>query len=202
MTVSNTIMEEFKEHTNSTGISLHGVDLSVRVLTTGFWPTQSANNKGIIPQAPRDAFEVFRRFYLAKHSGRQLTLNPQLGNADLNAVFYGPRREEGEGRDGASSSTSLILSSDSNQKLGPRKHIIQVSTYQMCILVLFNNRDELTYEEILQTDIPEKDLVRALQSLAMGKPSQRILVKNPKTKEIEPSDTFRVNDSFTSKLHR
>lgn len=126
-------------------------------------------------------------------------MNPQLGSADLNAVFYGPKKEEGEGRDGASSSTN---GSSSVQKLGTRKHIIQVSTYQMCILVLFNNRDELTYEEILQTDIPEKDLIRALQSLAMGKPSQRILTKNPKTKEIEPSDTFRVNDSFTSKLHR
>jgi len=142
------------------------------------------------------------RFYLNKHSGRQLTLNPQLGSADLNAVFYGPRKEEGEGRDGASSSTALAVVSPAAAKAGPRKHIIQVSTYQMCILVLFNNRDELTYEEILQTDIPEKDLIRALQSLAMGKASQRILTKNPKTKDIEPSDTFRVNDSFTSKLHR
>jgi cullin 3 len=123
-----------------------------------------------------------------------------LGSADLNAVFYGPRREEGEGKDGASSSTAVVVAGGA--KAGPRKHIIQVSTYQMCILVLFNNRDELTYEEILQTDIPEKDLIRALQSLAMGKASQRILTKNPKTKEIEPSDTFRVNDSFTSKLHR
>ncbi len=54
-------MEEFKEHIASTGTSLYGVDLSVRVLTTGFWPTQSANAKGIIPQAPREAFEVFKR---------------------------------------------------------------------------------------------------------------------------------------------
>lgn len=139
---------------------------------------------------------------MGKHSGRQLTLNPQLGSADLNAVFFGQRREEGEGRDGASSSTPMMNQSQL-QKLGPRKHIIQVSTYQMCILVLFNNRDRLTYEEIQnETDIPEKDLIRALQSLAMGKASQRILIKNPKTKEIEPSHYFFVNDSFTSKLHR
>lgn len=143
------------------------------------------------------------RFYLGKHSGRQLTLNPQLGSADLNAVFYGPRREEGEGKDGASSSTTLMCPPSGTQKLGPRKHIIQVSTYQMCILVLFNNRDKLTYEEIQsETDIPEKDLIRALQSLAMGKASQRVLIKNPKTKEIETSHVFYVNDSFTSKLHR
>jgi cullin 3 len=203
MTVSNTIMEEFKEHVTTTGVSLHGVDLSVRVLTTGFWPTQHTSSKCTIPSSPRNAFEAFKRFYLAKHSGRQLTLNPQLGSADLNAVFYGPRREEGEGRDGASSSTTSVAAVPSNQRLGPRKHIIQVSTYQMCILVLFNNRDRLSYEEIQsETDIPEKDLIRALQSLAMGKASQRILIKQPKTKEIEQSHVFFVNDSFTSKLHR
>lgn len=207
MTVSNTIMEEFKEHVMTAGANLHGVDLSVRVLTTGFWPTQSATPKCSIPSAPRNAFEAFRRFYLAKHSGRQLTLQPQLGSSDLNAVFFGPRREEGEGKDGASSSTSLqpltLRASASPVPVVGRKHIIQVSTYQMCVLMLFNNRDKLTYEELQnETDIPERDLIRALQSLAMGKATQRILIKNPKTKEIEPSHVFYVNDSFTSKLHR
>lgn len=88
---------------------------------------------------------------MAKHSGRQLTLQPQLGNADLNAVFYGPRKEETEGA--CSSSTSLMGSS----RGGPRKHIIQVSTYQMVVLMLFNNHDKLSYEEILnESDIPER----------------------------------------------
>lgn len=73
----------------------------------------------------------------------------------------------------------------------------------MCVLMLFNNRDKLSYEEIQnETDIPERDLIRALQSLAMGKATQRILIKNPRTKDIEPSHEFYVNDSFTSKLHR
>nr|CAD7407206.1 unnamed protein product [Timema cristinae] len=202
MTVSNTIMDEFKDHVLTSGVNLYGVDMSVRVLTTGFWPTQSAMPKCSIPTAPRMAFEAFRRFYLAKHSGRQLTLQPQLGSSDLNAVFYGPRKEENEGKDGASSSTSL-MSVSSQRAAGPRKHIIQVSTYQMCVLMLFNNRDRLTYEEIQsETDIPERDLIRALQSLAMGKATQRILIKTPKTKDIEPNHVFYVNDSFSSKLHR
>lgn len=36
----------------------------------------------------------------------------------------------------------------------------------------------------------------------MGKATQRVLIKTPKTKEIESSHEFQVNDSFTSKLHR
>nr|CAI5860540.1 unnamed protein product [Callosobruchus analis] len=198
MTVSNTIMDEFKEHVVKSETNLGGVDLFMRVLTTGFWPTQSATPKCHIPAVPLAAFECFRRFYLAKHSGRQLTLQPQLGNADLNAVFYGPRKEENE-KDGACSSSTSLASNRS----GPRKHIIQVSTYQMVVLMLFNNHDKLTYEEILnESDIPERDLIRALQSLAMGKATQRVLIKNPKTKEIENNHEFYVNDSFTSKLHR
>jgi hypothetical protein len=79
MQVSNTIMEEFKTHVNLQGMTLSGVDLSVRILTTGFWPTQSSTPNCNIPLFPRQAFEAFKRFYLAKHSGRQLTLQPQLG---------------------------------------------------------------------------------------------------------------------------
>lgn len=79
MSVSNTIMEEFKTHVNTQNLSLAGVDLLVRILTTGFWPTQSATPKCNIPKAAQTAFDVFKTFYLGKHSGRQLTLQPQLG---------------------------------------------------------------------------------------------------------------------------
>ena len=64
-------------------------------------------------------------------------------------------------------------------------------------------RETMTYEEIKdESSIPDRELTRALQPLAIGKASQRILIKNPKTKEIEPSHTFQVNDAFTSQLYR
>ena len=115
------------------------------------------------------------RFYLGKHSGRQLSLQPQHGSADLNATFYGTKKDSAESEDAAAGSSSR----------GPRKHIIQVSTYQMVILMLFNKRDKWTYEEVkTESDIPERDLTRALQSLALGKITQRVLTKEPKTKDI------------------
>merc|ERR1711884_592760 len=61
----------------------------------------------------------------------------------------------------------------------------------------------MTYEEIKEeTCIPDRELTRALQPLALGKANQRILVKHPKTKEIEPTHTFMVNETFTSQFHR
>ncbi|XP_041483439.1 cullin-3-like [Lytechinus pictus] len=183
MTLSNTFMDEFKIHVQSAQVNMYGVDLNVRVLTTGFWPTQSATPQCNVPTQARNAFEAFKRFYLTKHTGRQISLQPQLGSADLHATFHGGKKDGG--------------------KSDERKHIIQVSTYQMCVLMLFNVKEQWTYEEMCsETDIPSKDLIRALQSLALGKPTQRILVKEPKGKEIENPHIFSVNDAFTSKLFR
>ena len=68
------------------------------------------------------------------------------------------------------------------------------------------------------TGIPERELKKSLQSLAMGKPTQRILCRRGASKEIgecggggarqstiavaESADIFYVNDAFTSKLTR
>jgi cullin 3 len=181
MTVSNSTNDNFKEHVNNSQIDLQGVDLTVRVLTTGYWPTQSTTSDSNIPTAPKHAWQCFQRYYLACHSGRQLNMQAQMGSADLNAVFY----------------------TKQENVYTPRRHIISVSTYQMCILMLFNKKEKLTYDEILQeSGIPVKDLIRALQSLAMGKATQRILAKEPKAKEIENNHIFSVNDGFTSKLFR
>ena len=94
-------------------MGLEGVDLSVRVLTMGYWPTQSTTVPCVVPPVAQRAFEVFKRFYLGQHSGRQLTLQTHMvkkmlllharvtssihvnmyvslfqGSSDLNAVFY------------------------------------------------------------------------------------------------------------------
>jgi len=210
MAISNSTMDEFKVFCGNAGAHLHGVDLSVRVLTTGFWPTQSTPFKTILPSAPRTAFDVFKKFYLAKHSGRQLNLQAQLGWADLNAFFYGVKREEPEPTQTIQMPTTKYLhdpgaepSTNTFPIMTPRRHIISVSTHQMCILMLYNERDSFSCQELAtRTQIPEKDLLRALMSLAMGKQNQRILIKTPKTKEIEPDHIFTINDSFTSKLIR
>lgn len=80
---------------------------------------------------------------MGKHNGRQLTLQPQLGSADLNAVFYGARRSDSD------ILTNVSSTATNSYQFTERKHIIQVSTYQMCILLLFNTHDKLTFEVIV-----------------------------------------------------
>ena len=88
------------------------------------------------------AFGVFKNFYLAKHSGRILTLQPSAGTADLNSLFYSGKKggEEEE-----------VTDQDTQRNV--KKHILCVNTYQMVILLMFNTRERLSYEEIKAVNI-------------------------------------------------
>lgn len=146
--------------------------LSVQVLTTGSWPTQAINTCNL-PTEILGICDKFRNFYLGTHTGRRLTWQTNMGSADLKATF-------GKGQ----------------------KHELNVSTYQMCVLMLFNNSDRLTYGEIEQaTEIPATDLKRCLQSLACVK-GRNVLRKEPMSKEISESDAFFFNDKFSSKFFK
>jgi hypothetical protein len=53
-----------------------------------------------------------------------------------------------------------------------------------------------------QTGIEHGELCRTLQSLACGIIGTRVLTKEPKGKDVEPSDAFWFNADFTNKLFR
>ncbi|PIG81736.1 cullin-3 [Aspergillus arachidicola] len=60
------------------------------------------------------------------------------------------------------------------------------------------NGESLTYEEIqARTRIPDHDLIRNLQSLAVA-PKTRVLKKDPMSKDVKPTDRFVFNNDFQS----
>lgn len=141
ITLSNSTAEDFRLHVTQKRLNLNGIDLFVRVLTTGFWPTQNTNNQCNLPTVVREAYQCFHRFYLNKHSGRQLTLQPSLGSADIISIFYGkPKDDDNNTNDGEFRPTTTTMT------IKERKHTLQVSTYQMVILMLFNAKDSWTFE--------------------------------------------------------
>ncbi|KAL9323445.1 hypothetical protein ACSQ67_008302 [Phaseolus vulgaris] len=149
-----------------------GPTLSVQVLTTGSWPTQPSPPCNL-PSEILGVCDRFRTYYLGTHNGRRLSWQTNMGTADLKATF-------GKGQ----------------------KHELNVSTYQMCVLMLFNNVEQLTCKEIEQaTAIPMSDLRRCLQSLACVK-GKNVLRKEPMSKDIAEDDTFFFNDKFTSKFFK
>ncbi|XP_022776882.1 cullin-3A-like [Durio zibethinus] len=149
-----------------------GPTLVVLVLTTGSWPTQPSITCNL-PAEMSALCEKFRSYYLGTHTGRRLSWQTNMGTADIKAIF-------GKGQ----------------------KHELNVSTYQMCVLMLFNNADRLSYKEIEQaTEIPASDLKRCLQSMACVK-EKNVLRKEPMSKDIGEDDAFFVNDKFTSKFYK
>lgn len=167
MQFSQDTMENFNEFLSQSKVSL-GIDLNVRVLATGNWPTPVASTCTLPDQINR-CCDIFKQFYLNSHNGRRLTWQTSMGTADIRATF------------------------------GSRSHDITVSTYQMCILHLFNKSNVLTFKSIQNsTNIPPVDLKRNLLALTFGK--YRILLKDSKTKEIEPTDKFAFNKNFKCKL--
>ena len=146
--------------------------LSVQVLTTGSWPTQPSPPCNL-PAEILGVCDKFRTYYLGTHNGRRLSWQTNMGTADLKATF-------GKGQ----------------------KHELNVSTYQMCVLMLFNSAERLTCKEIEQaTAIPMSDLRRCLQSLACVK-GKNVLRKEPMSKDIAEDDAFFFNDKFTSKFFK
>lgn len=200
--VSTTLNQNFKDRQNSQRLT---IDISLKVLTTGYWPTQQQAQNCQLPFSARQAFDEFKTFYLAKHTGRQLNLQANMGGADLNAVFYGAIKKKTEEtlEGGDDADVSAPVASPSAEKPKERKHILSCTTYQMIILMAFNKQDTWTFEELIaETDIPEKEASRSLISMVHGKAANRVLKKDPPKGDIKKTDKLCVNDSFQSKLHK
>uniref|UniRef100_A0A915E2H3 Cullin family profile domain-containing protein n=1 Tax=Ditylenchus dipsaci TaxID=166011 RepID=A0A915E2H3_9BILA len=158
------------------------VEISVAVLTAVHWPTSSHISPCKLPDGLGETFAHYQAFYVGKHNGRKIELYPILGSADVQAAFY---------------------NNLDNGSVKADVKILNVTVYTMVVLMCFNDNPVLKFSELLgDTNIQEKELERCLQSLAMGKATQRILCRKGSGKVIELSDEFSVNDKFSSKLRR
>lgn len=186
MTVSDDLSSSYKDHVAKLGDpDPKRVELDVHVLTSTMWPMEAmapsykdgeAKPTCIFPSQIERIKLGFEKFYLDKHSGRQLTWQANMGTADIRAYF-----------------------AESKGKIKTRE--LNVSTYAMVILLLFNDLSpgqSLDFEEIQgKTNIPTNELIRNLQSLAVA-PKTRVLIKEPMSKDIKPTDKFLFNESFYS----
>ncbi|KAG2347733.1 Cullin-domain-containing protein [Suillus weaverae] len=156
------------------GVSAPEVEISVTVMTSTFWPMSHSSASCIFPEVLIRACKSFEHFYFSRHSGRRLAWQPSLGNVDVRVRFKA------------------------------RKHDVNVSTFALVILLLFENLTDdefLTYEELrTATSIPDTELQRHLQSLACAK--FKILKKHPPGRDVHSSDSFSFNNDFTCPMQK
>ncbi|KAL7863294.1 hypothetical protein SRHO_G00122780 [Serrasalmus rhombeus] len=138
MELSKDIMVQFKQYMQCQNIP-GNIELTVNILTMGYWPTYVPMEVHLPPEMVR-LQEIFKTFYLGKHSGRKLQWQSTLGHCVLKAEFKEGKKE------------------------------LQVSLFQTLVLLMFNEGEEFCLEEIkLATGIEDSELRRTLQSLACGK---------------------------------
>lgn len=108
-------------------------------MTSTFWPAVYSGASCVLPEILTKACKSFEKFYLSRHTGRRLTWQPSLGNADVRVQFKA------------------------------RKHDLNVSTFALVILLHFGNlgeTDYLTYEVRKQVNLPQACPAVSCQSFA------------------------------------
>ena len=145
------------------------VDPSYHILGTGFWPLSPPNTNFIPPQEIVSTYTRFQSFYFDKHSGRKLTWLWQLSKGEIKVNYV------------------------KNTKI---PFTFLVSTYQMAILLLFNDSDTIAYEAIQEaTALSAEHLDPSLSVFVKAK----VLIPSPETGKPEPGTTYSLNYNFKNK---
>ena len=89
--LSRDVMASFRESSHAQSMPSE-VELSVHVLTQGYWPTYPPVEVNL-PQEVLTLQNTFNTYYQNKHNGRRLQWHPYLGHCTLKASFPHGRKE-------------------------------------------------------------------------------------------------------------
>lgn len=145
------------------------VDASFQVLGTGFWPLNAPTTQFLAPPEIIKTTELFQNFYFDKHSGRKLTWLWQLCKGEMKANYI------------------------KNTKV---PYTFQVSTFQMGILLLFNEHDSLIYDDIQKATSLAPEVLDPNLSILMR---ARVLLPSTEGAKPAPGVTFSLNYNFKNK---
>jgi cullin 1 len=146
------------------------VDASYQILGTGFWPLGPPSSGFVPPQVISKTIERFQAFYGKKHSGRKLTWLWQLSKGELRATF--------------TKSASKV------------PYTFQVSTFQIAILLLFNEKDKISYDEIAEATKLNKEILDPSISVCV---KARLLLTEPEEAKPESGTVYALNYGYKSK---
>ena len=116
------------------------ISFSIMVLGTNFWPLNPPGHEFVIPAEILPTYDRFQKYYQIKHSGRKLTWLWNYSKNELRTNYL-------------------------NQK-----YILMTSSFQMAVLLQYNNNDTLSLSELATaTAIPKDLLMQVLALLVKAK---------------------------------
>ncbi|XXG66039.1 hypothetical protein AAC387_Pa05g3594 [Persea americana] len=163
--LSKEINESFKQSSQARTKLPSGIEMSVHVLTTGYWPTYPPMDVRL-PHELNVYQDIFKEFYLSKYSGRRLMWQNSLGHCVLKAEFPKGRKELG---------VSLFQT-------------VVLMLFNDTLKLSFQDIKD-------STSIEDKELRRTLQSLACGKVRVLQKLPKGKEVEDEDSFVFNEDFS-------
>ncbi|KAH9933248.1 Cullin-domain-containing protein [Epithele typhae] len=138
------------------------ITFSIMVLGTNFWPLNPPTHDFIIPADILPTYTRFSQYYQQKHSGRKLTWLWNYSKNELRTNYL-------------------------NQK-----YILVTSSWQMAVLLQYNNNDTLSLEELLAATAISKDILTQVLAVLV---KAKILVN-------DETDQYDLNPNFKSKKIR
>lgn len=106
------------------------ITFSIMVLGTNFWPLSATNNDFHIPPEILPTYNRFSQYYQQKHSGRKLTWLWNYSKNELRTNYL-------------------------NQK-----YILMTSSWQMAVLLQYNNNDTLSLDELVAATAVGKEILK------------------------------------------
>merc|ERR1719499_2279094 len=179
MQTSKAVMQEFKRLNRDS----FPFDIQVNICEYGKWPETVDQKKLSSMTAPGeldDLYTSLKNFYENKHAGRKFFLRWDKGSGEALVTF--------------------------NKKAKNEKILIFKSTYQIMVMLCFNERNAQgkpiwKYSELKEKlGIPDDELKTAL--LPLMHPKLQVLQKRPGGKKIEPEHMFRLNGKFKNPAKR
>lgn len=146
------------------------VDATYQILGTSFWPLNAPTTPFTPPAEVNKAIDSFKRFYDGKHTGRKLTWLWQLCKGEVRANYV---------------------------KQGKVPYTFMVSTYQMAVLLLFNEQESLDYADIKEiTQLADDILDTAVMGVFM---KARVVTATPEGGKPEAGTKYTLNRNFKNK---
>uniref|UniRef100_A0A2K5CTP3 Cullin 2 n=1 Tax=Aotus nancymaae TaxID=37293 RepID=A0A2K5CTP3_AOTNA len=168
MSVSADLNNKFNNFIKSqdTVIDL-GISFQIYVLQAGAWPlTQAPSSTFAIPQELEKSVQMFELFYSQHFSGRKLTWLHYLCTGEVKMNYLG------------------------------KPYVAMVTTYQMAVLLAFNNSETVSYKELQDsTQMNEKELTKTIKSLL----DVKMINHDSEKEDIDAESSFSLNMNFSSK---
>ncbi|PPQ80426.1 hypothetical protein CVT25_001729 [Psilocybe cyanescens] len=138
------------------------INFSVMVLGTNFWPLNPPPHDFVIPVEILPTYDRFQKYYQTKHSGRKLTWLWNYSKNELRTNYL-------------------------NQK-----YILMTSSYQMAVLLQYNQNDTMSLDELVTATSISKDILTQVLAVLV---KAKVLVN-------EETDQYDLNPNFKSKKIR